>query len=128
MSDTLKRAVQGRSVEDTGTIENVQYNSMSGGQKNLGVGPALKFVGILTAAVAVPKGVQLFIYNTTAADLFVKMGTSAVGIPGIVPAADTFPCAPGLTPYSAADYSHVIGTAPLYLYILRDETVVRNNP
>jgi len=128
MINFLKRADSGRGTEDPNHIVNTQYNSMSGGQKNLSVGPALEYVNVLTAAVAVQKGVQLFIYNNTAADLFVKMGASGVAAPGSVPAADTFPCAPGLTSYSAADYSHVRGDANLYLYILRDETVVRNNP
>ena len=123
--DYLKRTVDGRAAEDQSTLQNVEYNSMSGGQKNLSVGPAMKYVSALTAAVAITPGDQLFIYNTTTADIFVKMGVGGVAAPGIVPAADTFPAAPGLTAYSAGDYTHIIGTAALHLYILRDESVVR---
>ena len=125
MSDYLKRTVDGRAAEDANTLGNVQYNSLSGGQKNIAIGPALKYVGILTAAIAVSKGSQLFIYNTTASDLFVKMGDAGIGVPGAVPAADTFPVGPGLTAYSAADYSHIRGSATLHLYVLRDEAIVR---
>ena len=127
MKNWLKRNDGGRGIEDPNILDNIQYNSMSGGQKNLNVGPALEYINVLTAAVAVPKGAQLFIYNTTASDIFITMGDDTVTLLG-TPGDHSFPCAPGLTAYSAAEYSHVIGTASLHLYILRDETIVRNNP
>lgn len=124
----LKRNVDSKAAEDRSMIENILYNSMSGGQKNLSVGPALEYVGSLAAKTAVNKGEQLFIFNTGAL-AYVKMGDDTLAGPvPTAPSADTFPCLAGVfTPYSSADYTHVIGSADLHLYILRDESKVRKD-
>lgn len=123
----LKRNVDARPVEDPQIIDNIQYNSMSGGQKNLTVGPALQYVGALGTKTAITEGDQLYIFNTGAL-AYVTMGDNTLAVAGTAPGADTFPCLPGqFTPYSAADYTHIIGTASLHLYVLRDEARVRRN-
>ena len=120
----LKRAIDGRGIEGDIDLQNIQYNSMSGAQKNISVGPALEYVGPLTAATKVEPGSQLYILNTGAL-AYVTMGDSGVSLVA-GPAEHTFPVeANTMTPYSAADYTHVIGTAALHLYILRDESKAR---
>jgi hypothetical protein len=123
----LKRNVDSRPLEDDKIIENIQYNSMAGAQKNVSVGPALEYVGPLTAATKVAQGSQLYIYNTGAL-AYVTMGEDNTVTAGTAPAADTFPChANDYTLYSAGDYKYLIGTAALHLYILRDESNARAN-
>jgi hypothetical protein len=123
----LKRNVDSRPLEDKGIIENIMYNSMSGGQKNLSIGPALKYVSALTAKTAINKGDQLFIFNAGAL-AYVTMGGDSLAAAGSAPGPDTFPCQPGVfTVYSAADYTNIIGGADLHLYVLRDESKTRKD-
>lgn len=123
----LKRNVDSRPLEDDKIIENIIYNSMAGGQKNISIGPALEYVGPLTAATKIEQGSQLYIYNTGAL-AYVTMGSDNTITAGTAPAADTFPCkAADYTLYSAADYKYIKGTAALHLYVLRDESKVRAN-
>lgn len=123
----LKRNVDARSLEDSAAIDNIQYNSMSGAQKNISVGPALEYVGALTTAKKVSQGNQLFIFNTGSLD-YVTMGSDSSVSKGTGPSANTFPCLGGqMTAYSAADYKYIIGTSALHLYILRDESNARIN-
>lgn len=123
----LKRNVDSRPLEDDKIIENIMYNSMSGAQKNVSVGPALEYVGPLTAATKVAQGSQLYIYNTGAL-AYVTMGADSGIVAGTTPAANTFPChANDYTLYSAGDYKYIRGTAALHLYILRDESNARAN-
>jgi hypothetical protein len=123
----LKRNIDGRSVEDSGFIDNIQYNSMSGAQKNVSVGPALEYVGALTNSTKISPGSQLYIFNTGSLD-YVTMGQTSTITVGSVPSKDTFPCQPNqYTLYSAADYKYIKGSSTIHLYVLRDESNVRAN-
>jgi hypothetical protein len=87
----LKRAIDGRGVEGDIDLQNIQYNSMAGAQKNLGVGPALEYVGPLSALIKlVEQGSQLYILNTTGGLLYVSMGDETVSA-GTAPADGVFP-------------------------------------
>lgn len=123
----LKRNVDSRPLEDDKIIENIQYNSMAGAQKNVTVGPALEYVGPLTNATKITQGSQLYIYNTGAL-AYVTMSDNGTITVGTAPSANTFPCkANDYTVYSAADYKYIRGAAALHLYVLRDESSVRAN-
>ena len=126
--DWLKRNVDGRPVEDTGLIDNIEYNSMSGSQKNIEVGPALKYVSATNAATKICPGDQLFLFKTTAGLDYVTLGEDNSVVKGTAPAEDTFPVfGQEYTRISAADYNYIIGTADIHLYILRDEARARSN-
>jgi len=123
----LKRNIDGRSVEDSSVIDNIQYNSMSGGQKNVSVGPALEYIGALTNSIRIAPGSQLYIFNTGSLG-YVTMGQTSTITVGTLPSKDTFPCQPNqYTLYSAADYKYIKGSSSIHLYILRDESNARAN-
>lgn len=124
LKNFLKRNVGSRGVQSDNDIDNIQYNSMSGAQKNISVGTALEYVGDLTAATRVYEGQQLFILNLGTLQ-YVTMSTENTVTANAVPGDDTFPVFPGqFTAYSAADYKYIVGSADLHLYILRDDSSV----
>ena len=84
----LKRNVDSRPLEDDKIIENIQYNSMAGAQKNVTVGPALEYVGPLTNATKITQGSQLYIYNTGAL-AYVTMSDNGTITVGTAPSALT---------------------------------------
>jgi len=127
---SFRRKIDGKCVEDSHAIDNIQYNSYSGGQKNLEVGPALKYISNTAAEVAVCPGDQLFLFKTTVGVGYVQMAEVAgIGaVPG-APAGDVFPVlGESFTRYSAADYKFIKGSADIHLYILRDDNQVRQEP
>jgi len=126
MSDIFRRKIDGRNVEDSEIITNIEYNPFAGAQKNIEVGPALEYVSELTAATKICEGDQLFIFKATAGLGYVTLGeTNAVAV-GSAPAADTFPVfGEQYTRISAADYKYIIGAAGIHLYILRDTSTER---
>jgi hypothetical protein len=123
----LKRKVT--EPQDTGTIENIEYDSGSGAKKTLEVGPALKFVAALTAVVDIHPGDQLFILKTTVGIGYVTLSKTATPPTAVsVPAVDTFPVfGEAYTPVSAADYKKIIGTADTFLYVLRNDNRLKVN-
>jgi hypothetical protein len=129
MKKGLKRVVSSRQVEDPGTIDNIQYNSPSGAQKNLSVGPALEYIGELTAATEVEKGDTLYIFKASTGIGYITMGDSDTIVAGVAPAANVFPVfGQEFTLYAAYNYRYIIGAADIHLYRLIDDSAVRNNP
>ena len=130
MNKFFRRRIDGRQVEDTQTIDNIQYNAEAGGQKNLVIGPALKFIGDASAELVVTPGDQLFFFKTTTGLGWVEMSeTSGIGVVGSAPADNTFPLeGQAFTAYSAADYKYVKASSGVYLYILRDDNHLRVKP
>lgn len=130
MNKFFRRRIDGRHVEDTQTIDNIQYNSEAGAQKNMAVGPALKFIGDASSELIVTPGDQLFFFKTTTGLGWVEMSeTPGIGAVGTAPADNTFPLeGQSFTAYSAADYKYVKASAGVYLYILRDDNHLRNKP
>jgi hypothetical protein len=129
MSKVFRRRIDGRNVEDSHSIDNIEYNEFSGAQKNVEVGPALKYVSATLAATGICPGDQLFLFKATTGLGYVTLGESAGISLGTTPAADTFPVFGQVyTPISAADYHYIIGTADIHLYVLRDDTQERVNP
>ncbi len=126
----FRRRVHGQCVEDSSTIENIEYNPYAGAQKNLEVGPALKFVSVTTAEVKICPGDQLFLFKTTTGLGWVELSeTAGIGVVGTAPAADTFPVfGQEYTRISAADYKYIKGAADIYLYVLKDDNQERVNP
>lgn len=125
----FRRRLDGRNVEDSNTIENIEYNEFAGAQKNLEVGPALEYVSATAAATKICPGDQLFLFKATTGLGYVTLGDTAGIALGIAPAADTFPVfGQEYTRISAADYKYIIGTADIHLYVLRDDTQERINP
>jgi hypothetical protein len=126
----FRRKLDGRLVEDTQTIENIEYSPFAGAQKNMEVGPALEFIGDSSAELIVAPGDQLFFFKSTTGFGWVEMSqTSGIGAVGTAPAANTFPIqGEGFTRYSAADYKYIKTTAGIFLYILRDDNQLRHNP
>ena len=125
----MRRSIDIDKMEDEGAIANIEYNSFAGGQKNLSVGPALRYVGELSSEFSVQKGDQLYILKTTAGIGYITMSTATPVTVGVAPAADTFPVfGEQFTLYSAADYNYIKGSAGMHLYILKDSSKARNNP
>lgn len=126
----FRRKIDGRLVEDTQTIENVEYSPFSGAKKGVAVGPALEFIGDASSELIVAPGDQLFFFKSTAGFGWVQMSqTAGIGAVGSAPAADTFPIqGAGFTVYSAADYKYIKASAGVFLYILRDDNQLRYNP
>ena len=112
-------------VEDSHSIDNIEFNDWSGAQKNIEVGAALEFVSVTTNDVKICPGEQLFLFKTTAGVGYVKLGdgTGAIGAVPTAPEADTFPVfGQQYTPISAADYKAIKGSADIYLYKLKDDS------
>lgn len=125
----LKRSIHGRDTQDSQVIDNIEHNSWAGAQKNLEVGPALEYIGSLTAEQIVAKGEQLFIFKEAAGISYITMSETTGVVAGAAPAGNVFPVFQGFTRYSAANYKYVISNvAGVHLYILKDDTKVRNNP
>lgn len=126
----LKRKVGSESTEDEGTISNIQYNSEAGAQKNLSVGPSLVFIGALDTERIVSPGDQLYIFNSTNTISYIKMSkTASIGVVPSAPEDHTFPIFGHVfTLYSASDYKYIKGNSNLYLYVLKDDVQIRNNP
>lgn len=125
----FRRKVDGQCVEDANTIDNIEYSPYSGAQKNIEVGPALKYVSATAAEVSICPGDQLFLFKTTTGLGYVTLGVSSGVVLGTAPAADTFPVfGEEYTRISAADYKYIIGTADIHLYVLRDDNQERVNP
>ena len=126
----FRRKIDGRLVEDSQTIDNIEHNPFAGAQKNMEVGPALIFIGDASAELIVAPGDQLFLFKATAGFGWVKMSkTSGIGAVGTAPAEDTFPVSgEGFTRYSAADYKYIKASAGVFLYVLRDDNQLRFNP
>lgn len=126
---SLKRQIDGRCTEDSNAIDNIEYNSFAGGQKNLEVGPALKYQALLTSEQSITPGDQLFIFKTTAGIGYVTLSKTTGAVVGTAPAANTFPVfGESYTRISAADYKFIIGAADIHLYILRDDNQARIHP
>jgi hypothetical protein len=129
MKKGLKRVVSSRQVEDPGTIDNIEYNSASGAQKNLNVGPALEYVGELTAVTEIAKGDILYIFKATTGISYVTMGNDNTITQEVAPTINTFPVfGEEFTIYSAYNFQYIVGTADIHLYRLVDDSAVRNNP
>jgi hypothetical protein len=126
---SFRRRIDGKCVEDSGTIDNIEYNPYAGAQKNIEVGPGLEFIAELTAATGVCPGDQLFIFKPSAGIAYVTLGDDNTVVLGTAPAADTFPVfGEAYTRISAADYKYIIGAAGIFLYKLRDDNQERINP
>jgi hypothetical protein len=127
---SFRRRIDGRLVEDSQTIDNIEHNPFAGAQKNVEVGPALKFIGDASVELIITPGDQLFFFKATAGLGWVKMSkTAGVGVVGAAPTDDTFPIqGEGFTKYSAADYKYIKASAGIFLYILRDDNQLRFNP
>jgi hypothetical protein len=130
MNKFFRRKIDGRCVEDSQTIDNIEHNSEAGGQKNMEVGPGLVFIGDASSELIVNPGDQLFFFKSTTGFGWVKMSkTSGIGAVGSVPADDTFPIeGEGFTRYSAVDYKYIKASSGVYLYVLRDDNQLRINP
>lgn len=125
----FRRRFDGRNTEDTAAISNIEYNPESGSQKNIEVGPALKYEKDLATATHIRLGEQLFIFKSTAGVGYVTLGDTNTITVGTAPAADTFPVfGQQYTRISGADYKYIIGTADIHLYVLRDDGLLRINP
>lgn len=123
MSD-LKRSVD--IVEDSGSIDNIEYNNDAGAKKTLEVGAPLKYISVTTTATNIMPGDQLFFFKTTAGLGYVTFSEDGVPVVGTAPAADTFPVFGQVySPVAASDYKFVIGTADIHLYVLKDASKVR---
>ena len=128
-NEVFRRRFDGRNTEDSHTIDNIEYNEFAGAQKNLEVGPALKYVGQLSAEQNIWPGDQLFIFKATTGLGYVTLSKTTGASVGTQPAADTFPVfGEQYTRISAADYKFIIGAAGIHLYVLRDDTQERINP
>lgn len=126
----FRRKVNGQCVEDTNTLNNIEYNAYAGAQKGLEVGPALEYKAALGAEQGICPGDQLFIFKATAGIGYVTLSETTGVAAGAAPAADTFPVfGEAYTPISAADYKYIIGnSADIHLYVLRDDNQERVNP
>ena len=126
---SYRRKIEGKCVEDTNAIQNIEFNPWAGGQKNLEIGPALTYVSALSAATLVSEGQQLFIFKATTGLGYVTLGDDDSITTGTAPSANTFPVfGQEYTRISAADYRYIIGTADIHLYVLRDDNLKRVNP
>jgi hypothetical protein len=129
ISRIIRRWVDGRRIEDPEILENIIYNDQSGAQKNVAVGPALEYIGELTAATAIAPGDLLYIFKPSAGIGYVTLGQTNAIVAGAAPAIDTMPVIGGnFTLYSADNYKYIIGAAGIYLYKMKDETGKRYNP
>jgi hypothetical protein len=129
MKKGLKRVVSSRQVEDPGTIDNIQYNSASGGQKNLSVGPALEYLGELTSVIEITKGDILYIFKATTGIGYITMGDNNTILGTSIPGTNVFPVfGEEFTIYSANNFQYIVGAADIYLYKLIDDSAIRNNP
>jgi len=130
MNRFFRRKLDGRLIEDSQTIDNIEHNSEAGAQKNMEVGPALKFIGDASSELIITPGDQLFFFKTTAGLGWVEMSeTAGIGVVGSAPADNTFPIdGQTFTRYSASTYKYVKTSADVYLYILKDDTQLRVNP
>lgn len=130
MNKFFRRKIDGRYAEDSQTIDNIEHNSEAGAQKNMEVGPGLKFIGDATSELRITPGDQLFFFKTTSGLGWVEMSESgSIGVVGSAPADNTFPIEGQVfTRYSAANYKYVKASAGVYLYILRDDSQLRINP
>lgn len=126
----FRRKLDGRYIEDSQTINNIEHNPFAGAQKNMEVGPALKYIGDSSSEIIVAPGDQLFFFKSTTGFGWVEMSESpGIGAVGTAPANNTFPIqGEGFTKYSAADYKYIKTTAGIFLYILRDDNQLRYNP
>lgn len=116
----------GEQNEDSGHIDNIQYNSYSGAQKNVSVGPSLEYVGALDTAIRIREGEQYFVFNPTGGILYVTFGEESAPAAGTAPADNTFPAfATAYTPMSSWGYKFIIAQAGMHLYKLRDDSFVR---
>ena len=119
---TLRRKIHGNCAESSNVIDNIEYNAYSGAQKIIEVGPALKFAAAITAEYQFCPGDQLFVFNPTAAIAYVTLSKVTGAAAGVAAGVDTFPVfAEAYTPISGSDYKFIIGTAGLFLYVLRDD-------
>jgi hypothetical protein len=129
MKKGLKRVISSRQVEDSGAIDNIQYNSISGGQKNLSVGPALEYMGELTSVKEIAKGDILYIFKATTDLGYITMGNDNTIVGASTPGNNIFPVfGEQFTIYSAYNFQYIIGAADIHLYRLVDDSAVRNNP
>lgn len=126
----FRRKINSKYMEDSQTIENIEYSPFSAAQKNLEVGPALVYIGDASAELIVTPGDQLFFFKTTTGLGWVKMSSSSgIGAVPTAPSADTFPIEGQVfTRYSAALYKYIKATSDVHLYVLRDDNQERNNP
>jgi hypothetical protein len=126
----FRRKINGQCVEDSHAIENIEYNAYAGAQKNLEVGPALRFVSVTTSEVKICAGDQLFLFKTTSGLGWVELSESAgIGVVGTTPSANTFPVfGQEYTRISAADYKYIKGAADIFLYVLKDDNQERVAP
>ena len=129
MANIFRRAVDGRAIEDSHTIDNIEHNSQAGARKDLDVGPALRYLGDTDTALAIPRGAQLFIFKTDAGLGWIKFGEDAsVGAPSGSPADAEFPVfGQEFTKYSAGNYTHIRGGSTIHVYQLIDETRFSRN-
>jgi hypothetical protein len=124
-----RRKIDGKRVEDSHAIDNIEYNPYAGAKKSIPVGAALIFVGDATTEIKVEPGDQLYFFKTTTGLGWVTMSDSSGASAGTGPAADTFPIQGQVfTVYSADSYTYVIASAGVYLYKLKDDTQYRYNP
>lgn len=124
----FRRRIQ--ETEDSYAIENIEYNSYAGAQKNIEVGPALEYKAALGTEAGICPGDQLFIFKATAGLGYVTLSETTGVVAGTAPAANTFPVFGQVyTPISAADYKFIIGnSADIHLYVLKDDNQERVNP
>ena len=129
LNKSFRRRLDGRNVEDSHTIDNIEYNEFAGAQKNFEVGPALEYVSATTVATKICPGDQLFLFKATTGLGYATLGDDNTITTGSAPSANTFPVFGQVyTKISAADYKYIIGTADIHLYVLRDDTQKRANP
>ena len=129
------RTVIGSKIKDTGSITNEQYNEVSGGQKQIDVGPKLIAIptatgGTTSATVAVPlpsAGRSVHIYNNsgTVGSVAFGDGTVSAPAPGVIDASGFvgIPCEPNAwTHLSVGDATFVRTTGALIVFLVDDDS------
>ena len=125
----FRRKINSKYMEDSQTIENIEYSPFSAAQKNLEVGPALVYIGDASAELIVTPGDQLFFFKTTTGLGWVTMSETPGITVGTAPADGTFPImGQEFTRYSAHFYKYIKTSADIHLYILKDDSKLRVNP
>jgi hypothetical protein len=126
---------------DEGHIQQAIFNSHSGAQKNLDVGPwhigityvnagVVSYTTDATTARVVGRGVQLAVFNNTAGVLPIRVSREATPVLGAVGAVgedfSVVPCKPyDWTHISTGQFDKVLtGSANLLVYVVADDTLI----
>jgi len=111
--------------QDMASVPSLVFNKYAGGNKTISIGPSLSILGPLNAAVGVPQGSALWIYNNSGTLAYVAFGqTSAVAAPSSP--ANGIPLPPNAYTYlSAGENSFVISNAAtVFGYLVIDDSLL----